>query len=438
MELKLSKLIAPIYRDLFYSKATYQVIPGGRNSSKGDFAYTKSAVYGCTRPQETYVFSGQNVGMYKKVGSQNKKILSKRLGVPWSENESKQFIKYNNGLSTIFFESLNAKNSKASMEQFKGYDPQTKDVFVIFDELAIISDFDRVNAIIKSFIARNNTNVQFIFIFNPPKNKKHPIFAFVESLRVKDNCDYLKTTIFDLPREWFSEAIWAEIEHDRINDPKQFEHQWLGIATGVDGMPFANFRDTQVVSQHILANEKIVSRWVVIDVGIADSMVFTYNVICASGNIYNVSTYDYSGRETNVNRPYSEHVEHFKVWYTKNKEKYGNKAANAMYCDGLAFTTELKFNNFNVVNLDGKKNRSESYSHLKNWIWNKRFFILDLPENQLSISQLENVEVTFGVRDGKEVEVIMRPDNENTPIHQQIHCVDCHGYLALMLGKKIK
>lgn len=437
MQINLSQLIAPIYHDAFFSDSTYLILAGGRNSAKGDFAYTKAAVYGCTRPQETYVFSGQNVGMYKKVGAQNKKILTQRLGIPWTDNESKQFIRYNNDQSTIFFESLNAKNSKASVENFKGYDAQTDNVFVIFDELAIINDFARVDAIIKSFIARNNCKVQFIFIFNPPKNKKHPIFTFVETLKIKDNCTHLKTTIFDLPKHWFSPSIWSEIEHDRVFNPKQFDHEWMGNSTGIDGMPFANFASTQVVSPHELANENIIHRWTVIDVGISDSMVFSWYVRCSSGNVYKTSCYEYSGRETGKNIPYSVQAQRFKEWYHINKEKYGGVATTANYCDGLAFATELQHIGFKVINLDGKKDRAQSYAKLKHLIYNKRFFIIDLPENQIAIQQLENVEVEYAIKGGEEVEVIARPNNENAPIEQQIHHVDTDGYFAHMVFKRI-
>lgn len=155
-------------------------------------------------PHEIYVFSPQSEGTAIRTLSQVENCFS-RLGEDYELRMNP--IKINFGCdSIIHFLSLDVGNSKKSQDLFKGLEPQRENVICIFDEAGAISDFDRVETIIKTILPRQNCNSQFTFIANPPKNRRAPIFEFVDRYKLK-GAFYLHTTIFDLPREWFSQLI---------------------------------------------------------------------------------------------------------------------------------------------------------------------------------------------------------------------------------------
>lgn len=366
--LKLSQLFAPVYYDFWKSKNTHQILKGGRSSAKGDSAYTKCVLNALQQPTDVFVYTPTSIGTADGVFSQVKKVCD-RIGVPYEPKQSPLKILFSNG-SRISFKSLDAVNQSKSSDFFKGVEAQHNNVFIVFDEVAALKDFSRVESIQNTYLTRNMSNVQFIYVFNPPKNKRHPIFDFVGRME-KRNSLILHTTIFDLPEDWFSPLVWEQIARDKEINEADYRHQWLGEATGTEGLFFPNYdRDKVTLNENSYFNP--VYSVIGIDYGEQNATTFVHWVFTAKGSWVRERLWYYSGRENKRELGVEKYSEEFSKWYNDIVNEI--RRPDYVVCDPSAKALMIAIRNRGIDIFKGNNKREYGWSIVKKHINAGRFY----------------------------------------------------------------
>lgn len=425
--MKLSDLIAPVYEELFFdNKSKEVIITGGRSSAKGDFAYTKMIVMLLEETCEARVFVPQQGTIRKGCFAQVQKILKRMEVVPKSVLVKDRCIILENG-STVFFDGLAMDNGNKKAEAFKGADSTLGIKMVIFDELASLDDDTRLNDIKETY---GRHNPQFLHLWNPPDNKTHWLFDFVDIMGQPEiGAKILHTTVYDLPKRWPNiEGSIRLAEQQRLKNELVWKHKWLGLPTGVSGMAYP-LEDFGVVlcEPSLLTDWKIRHYVQFIDNGIYDSTAFLTFAICRKGVIL-VDTFYYSGREQGP-IPQSAQAVKLKEHNSHLLLTYGIDIKHSV-CDSAEFAMECVALGLKVANISGKK-RDLAYSTSFNLLMSDKFKVLPVQSNLIFMEQLSNAVTETLIQGGIQKTVIKRPKNDRVPEKKQIHALDCYCYMAM-------
>lgn len=76
--------------------------------------------------------------------------------------------------------------------------------------------------------------------FNPPVSKNSWANRYAENAKLRPDTLVLSNTYLDVPREWLGDAFFEEAEMLKQLNPRAYEHEYLGIATGTGGDVFEN------------------------------------------------------------------------------------------------------------------------------------------------------------------------------------------------------
>jgi len=80
--------------------------------------------------------------------------------------------------------------------------------------------------------------------FNPPISKNNWANMYAEKMYKRSmNTIVVRNTYLDVPREWLGEQFYEEAEELKAINPRAYEHEYLGVATGTGGDVFENASD---------------------------------------------------------------------------------------------------------------------------------------------------------------------------------------------------
>lgn len=288
-QIKLSELICPVYAELkthLFKNDVYRLeIKGGRFSAKGDTVYTLISILLATsqEPCEGRVFIPLQKNIVSGVQEQIIKVLN-RMGLRAQVNRSTHTITFENQ-SRIIIGGLYASGG-VSNELENGADTSLSGGirFVVFDELNVLRNYDIITKIEGTF-ARHK-HIQFIEISNPPSNQKHPLAERYKNNANSNNCFNLKTTIYDIPKEWTTTAQWALINDWENNDNIKYRHNILGEMVGQDGL-LINYEDLKFITVDELEQLKFKKTIAVIDT----KSTGADNYVCAVIGITNLNQF---------------------------------------------------------------------------------------------------------------------------------------------------
>jgi phage terminase large subunit len=92
-------------------------------------------------------------------------------------------------------------------------------------------------------------------VFNTPKSKQH--FANKEMLIPKKDRIILRTTYLDVPPKWLGQKFIDDAEWLKENNPKAYEHEYLGIAVGEGATVFENLEIREITDDEIKKFDRI-------------------------------------------------------------------------------------------------------------------------------------------------------------------------------------
>jgi phage terminase large subunit len=425
---KLSELIAPVYYDFYMDMNTvHYVLTGGRSSAKGDACYSKYVKELASSPGRLNVFVPIQSTIVDGVMEQVGKVLD-RCKIPYVIKTHTSRIELRNG-SLIVFKGLAMDNTKKKAEAFKGGDSRLPTIAVVFDELASLDDRDRMDTIVETF---SRSAKQFVYIWNPPANKIHWLFDFVEEVKGYDNGKTLHTTVYDLPDEWDAvKSSKANAANKKRADYVMWKHSYLGIAAGVSDMAFPISRDEFVYDVTNLGLPEVHEFYIYVDNGVRDATVFVligFNRF--TGISYALDTFYHSGRDTGTQFPYSHYAAELRDFMINTGvEKY-----NKIVSDDLNFALECRKIGIDATHMTDKK-RGLMYNTTRDQVMDGKLLILDTPNNEILIRQMLNAQVEEINELGKKTLAVARPNNNSTHYAKQIHAVDCLLYYCLDNGK---
>lgn len=77
--------------------------------------------------------------------------------------------------------------------------------------------------------------------FNPPISKNNWANMYAEKMyKRSQNTVVIRNTYLDVPRAWLGEQFYEEAEELKAINPRAYEHEYLGVATGTGGDVFEN------------------------------------------------------------------------------------------------------------------------------------------------------------------------------------------------------
>jgi PBSX family phage terminase large subunit len=131
-----------------------------------------------------------------------------------------------------------------------------------FEELDQFDGEEEIRNILQS-TNRGGSVFWNFFSFNPPKSRDNWANQYAEQIR--DDRLTVHSTYLDVPVDWLGEQFFIEAEILKSQNPKAYEHEYLGVATGTGGAVFDNVSDITAVD----VESKLGSYYYGIDFGFA-------------------------------------------------------------------------------------------------------------------------------------------------------------------------
>jgi PBSX family phage terminase large subunit len=118
-----------------------------------------------------------------------------------------------------------------------------------FEEFDQFRGEEAVRNILQSALRGGDTTWMFE-TWNTPKSIQSWVNQWTlvpkEGRRPVHKCSYL-----DIPKEWLGQTFIDEAEHLKTANPKAYEHEYMGIATGTGGQVFENLEIREITDEEI-------------------------------------------------------------------------------------------------------------------------------------------------------------------------------------------
>ena len=234
--------IIPMYddvlRDIFEHKHTHYVFPGGRGSCKSSFVglvipllivYNPQIHAACFRKVGNTIQNSIRAqiewGIYK-LGLQDLFLMPKSYANP---------IVFKPTGQCIHFLGLDKPQKIKSIKPKFGYIGITW-----FEELDQFAGENEIRTVTQSTMRGGSIYWDFR-TFNPPISKNNWANMYAEkAYRHVNSTLVTRNTYLDVPRDWLGEQFYEEAEELKEINPRAYEHEYLGIATGTGGDVFEN------------------------------------------------------------------------------------------------------------------------------------------------------------------------------------------------------
>lgn len=247
ISIKLSDCIIEKYddvlEDILGHRHTHYVLAGGRGSTKSSF------VGGVAIPLLIMQDPNIHAICFRKIGNtiQNSIFAQVVWGIDKLGLESlfkvpKTYatpIEYIPTGQKIYFLGLDDPMKVKSIKPKFGYIGVTW-----FEELDQFAGDKELRTVTQSTM-RGGERFWDFRTFNPPISKNNWANEYAESCEIYDTDSTLvvRNTYLDVPRAWLGSPFITEAENLKKINPRAYEHEYLGIATGTGGDVFQNVED---------------------------------------------------------------------------------------------------------------------------------------------------------------------------------------------------
>ena len=254
IQISVQDCIIPMYdtvlQDILEHKHTHYTFPGGRGSCKSSFV-------GLVIPLLIVNNPTVHAACFRKVGNTIQNSI--RAQIEWGI--------YKLGLQDLFLIPKSYSNPivfkpTGQCIHFLGLDKPAKIKSIKpkfgyigitwFEELDQFAGENEIRTVTQSTMRGGSTYWDFR-TFNPPISKNNWANMYAEKAYTKSlNTLVVRNTYLDVPRDWLGEQFIEEAEELKEINPRAYEHEYLGIATGTGGDVFENACDldmSQIVGQ---------------------------------------------------------------------------------------------------------------------------------------------------------------------------------------------
>lgn len=254
-QVDLTNLIAPAFYDVHWDivdgKHTHYDLGGGRGSTKSSFISIEIPLGMMQDPNA-------NAAIFRKVGdtlrdSVYEQILwgIEALGVShlWHASLTPLKLTYLPTGQKIVFRGLDKAEKSKSIKTKKGYFK-----YIWFEELDEFNGMEEIRKVEQSLMRGGSKFVVFRS-YNPPKSINN--WVNQEALIQREDSYKHKSTYLEVPRDWLGDAFIQEAEILKKTNPKAYEHEYLGVATGTGGQVFDNITVREITDDELAIFDKI-------------------------------------------------------------------------------------------------------------------------------------------------------------------------------------
>lgn len=245
IHIDLSKCIIPCFKethfDIMRHDHTHYVFPGGRGSTKSSFISIEIPLLIINNPMihaacfrkvgntiQNSIKAQIEWGIYK-LGLQDLFIMPKSYSNP---------IVYKPTGQCIYFLGLDDPHKVKSIKPKFGYIGITW-----FEELDQFAGENELRTVTQSTMRGGDVFWDFRS-FNPPISKNNWANAYADKMEMKSIVTKVtRNTYLDVPKQWLGQPFIDEAEELKEINPRAYEHEYLGVATGTGGDVFANACD---------------------------------------------------------------------------------------------------------------------------------------------------------------------------------------------------
>lgn len=242
INVNLQDCIIPMYdsvlQDIFEHKHTHYTFPGGRGSCKSSFVGIAIPLLIVNNPRvhaacfrkigntiQNSIRAQIEWGIYK-LGLQELFLIPKSYANPITFKPTGQ---------KIYFLGLDNPQKVKSIKPNFGYIGITW-----FEELDQFSGENEIRTVTQSTMRGGSIYWDFR-TFNPPISKNNWANMYAEkAYKRSNNTLVVRNTYLDVPREWLGDQFIEEAEELKAINPRAYEHEYMGIATGTGGDVFEN------------------------------------------------------------------------------------------------------------------------------------------------------------------------------------------------------
>ena len=229
-----------LLEDVLSHKHTRYILPGGRGSTKSSF------LGGICIPLVIMAYPDVHAVCFRKVGNTiQTSIFPQVVWGIYTLGLEKYFyipktystpIVYLPTGQKILFMGLDDPNKVKSIKLPFGYIGITW-----FEELDQFEGEAELRKVTQSTM-RGGPRFWDFRSFNPPISKNNWANEYVEEREIRPlpNTLILRTTYLDVPEEWLGQEFINEANELKEKNPRAYEHEYLGIATGTGGDVFHN------------------------------------------------------------------------------------------------------------------------------------------------------------------------------------------------------
>ena len=227
-----------VLRDIFEHKHTHYVFPGGRGSCKSSFVGLVIPLLIINNPEI-------HAACFRKVGNTIQNSI--RAQIEWGifklglQDLFNIPASYANPITfkptgqKIYFLGLDKPQKVKSIKPQFGYIGITW-----FEELDQFAGENEIRTVTQSTMRGGSIYWDFR-TFNPPISKNNWANMYAEKAYKRSTSTLVtRNTYLDVPTEWLGTQFIEEAEELKAINPRAYEHEYLGVATGTGGDVFEN------------------------------------------------------------------------------------------------------------------------------------------------------------------------------------------------------
>ncbi len=255
-KLDIKQHIAPVYYplhdDIQAGAHTVYNLPGGRGSCKSSFVSLEIVKGVMDDPtSNAIVFRRYAATLRDSVYSQvSWAIDALGVGHLWRGGVSPMQYTYLPTGTQIIFRGLDDVSKLKSIKPRKG-----RFRFIWFEEFSELPGPNFARNVLQSVMRGQGNNFIVFRSFNPPMSRNNWTNMLIQE--PDERAVTLLTNFTQVPAKWLGDAFLCEAERLRQINPKAYEHEYLGIATGTGGEVFQNLEVREITQEEIDTQEYI-------------------------------------------------------------------------------------------------------------------------------------------------------------------------------------
>lgn len=220
-------------------------LAGGRASTKSSFISIE-LILGIMRNKDTNAVVMRKNEKYLEASVFSQLIWAiDKLGVTmyWQIKKSPLELIYLPTGQQIIFRGADDPKKLKSTKFKKGYCR-----YIWYEEVDEFNGMEDIR-MINQTLMRGGTKYDVFYSYNPPKSMNNWVNA--EELEVRPDKLFSRSTYLTVPREWLGEQFFIEAEHLKKTKPREYENEYLGLATGTGGAVFDNVTIRKITEEEI-------------------------------------------------------------------------------------------------------------------------------------------------------------------------------------------